>query len=124
MPDLWTFRAEGARRWTLSNGLLLDLGLASVVLVPTEGDVEVLADYRLGAGIASSGFEALVSVHGRWAATAEDASFAEASVHQLTLSGSLVRSRLRPTLFFRLPLDDELKDGLSMVIGIGATLSF
>jgi len=117
--------ARGDMEWSLqgAEGARLALGAGASGFFPKGEDSELFLNYRLGAGIAASQFQAMAWFTGRWNVTSEDADFAESTAHQLTVAGSLTQGRARPTLYVRFPLDDNL-DLLKLTLGMGVTIGF
>jgi hypothetical protein len=122
-PDVWTFRGDLAWQSTTEAGFRLLLGAGPTAMVPKDGDAELLVDYRLGVGYAVPQVVLAAWFTGRWIATAEDTDFSEASTHQLTVAATGARGRVRPAIYVRLPLDDDL-DILKMSLGLGLTFGF
>jgi hypothetical protein len=57
----------------------------------------------------------------RWSAT-EDGSFGERSLHQVGLFANLGRGNIRPTLQFRIPIDDDLRESMKWSGGMGVQI--
>jgi hypothetical protein len=75
-------------------------------------DYGALASYnaglaRFGAGIA-----------GRWYATEDDGSFAETSLHHVTMSSDVRVGTIRPGISLRLPLDKPYREVVSSTVGL------
>jgi hypothetical protein len=68
---------------------------------------------RLGGGLS-----------GRYIASLEDGSFDERSMHQLTFCLDFYLGALRPGFYIRIPMDEDLKDVVSVVYGIGLGIDF
>jgi hypothetical protein len=66
----------------------------------------------------------MLTLSGRWLVSEDDGDFGENSAHFLTMHATLKSSRIRPTVFVRIPTDDPVKEYLGTVLGIGATFGF
>jgi hypothetical protein len=123
-PEVWTARGAVSMDRVQPGGLRYRIGLAPHVMIPKEGDVEVFLNYEAGGGFEMPTFGVLVVFHGRWLATEEGGDFGERSAHEIVLSGTYKGTRIRPTAFVRMPLDDDIKDALKMVLGVGISVGF
>lgn len=105
------------------SGPVTRIRIGPTVFVPRTDDpsdeTEVMADYSGYLGYRTARVEAGAAITGRFMVTVDGGSLGERTVHQLTLGGSLRGGRIRPHAFVRLPLDDDLKEELKSVIGVG-----
>jgi hypothetical protein len=61
---------------------------------------------------------------GRYIATLDEGSFDERSIHQLTFCLDIDLGALRPGFYIRIPMDEQLKDVVNVVYGIGLAIDF
>lgn len=116
MANYWLRLSEGE-----AAGLALRLRGGPVTWIPTDGgDVELLGVYSAQLWYQGAGFSLGGGYVGRGILTDEDASFDEATVHQVGGSANLTLGRLVPGLQFRVPLDEE--DGVDFIAGLNLGL--
>jgi hypothetical protein len=101
-----------------------DLRVVPAAWIQTENDAET--DFVIGYG-GTLRYEADVArigggLTGRWIATADNADFGEASIHQLELQADFLRGSVRPGLQLKLPLDDDLSNALDKSWGFTLTV--
>ncbi len=121
VPETWS--AQGGVEWTYhpEGGLLVGFGAGPSGLFPKDDDAELFVNYRAGVGVAAAQIRLMAWFSGRWLATSDGADLADATSHQLTLTGSLTRGNIRPSMFLRVPLDDDL-DILKFALGAGLVI--
>ena len=61
---------------------------------------------------------------GRYAASMDEGTFGERSMHQLTFGLDVILGIFRPGAYIRIPLDDEYKEMINSVIGISLGIDF
>lgn len=59
-----------------------------------------------------------LGVAGRWAASVDEGSFSENSLHQLGLSADVLLKGVRPGISVRIPLDEEYRDLVKSSVGL------
>ena len=65
---------------------------------------------------------ATIGVTGRLLATESDLSLAERTFHMATGTLELRRGRIRPSLLFRMPLDQSMRESISATVGFGLAI--
>jgi hypothetical protein len=60
---------------------------------------------------------------GRYDVSAEDLDFGERTSHQLGLAASFKTANMRPGLFARIPLDEDTRDLVGWVVGLGFSIT-
>ena len=124
LPNVFTARAGAELRSVSPSGLLIGAKLGPSVLVPSEGggDPELFADYGVQGGYEGSAIRATIGVTGRLLATESDLSLAERTFHMATGTLELRRGRIRPSLLFRMPLDQSMRQSLNATVGFGLAI--
>jgi hypothetical protein len=126
LPNVFTARAGAELRSVSPSGLLIGAKLGPSVLVPSGGDSggdpELFADYGVQGGYEGSAIRATIGVTGRLLATESDLSLAERTFHMATGTLELRRGRIRPSLLFRMPLDDSMRESISATVGFGLAI--
>lgn len=119
----WSFSADVSYALADASGLRFEVGGGPMLALPKGGGKNpIYANYRAGFGLEVSQVRFMSYLSGRWYVNDSGANFGEATVHQLTLAGTYVVQRVRPTLFVRVPLDKDLSDVLSTMVGLGVTI--
>ena len=119
----WSFSADVSYALADASGLRFEVGGGPMLALPKGGGTKpVYVNYRAGFGLEVSRVRFMSYLSGRWYVNDSGANFGQATVHQLTLAGTYVGRRVRPTVFVRVPLDQDLSDVLSTVLGLGVTL--
>jgi hypothetical protein len=106
-------------------GLLAGLAIGSSAMISTEGgDPEVFGDY--GGRIAYDGPKAYLGAEltGRILFSSQQGSLTDRTVHQLTGTLELRPGRVRPQLRVRLPLDQDYRDAVGVIVGAGVSFAF
>jgi hypothetical protein len=124
LPNVFTARAGAELRSVFPSGLLIGAKLGPSVLVPSEGgaDPELFADYGVQGGYEGSAIRATIGVTGRLLATESDLSLTERTFHMATGTLELRRGRIRPSLLFRVPLDESMRESISATVGFGLAI--
>jgi hypothetical protein len=124
LPNVFTARAGAELRSVFPSGLLIGAKLGPSVLVPSEGgaDPELFADYGVQGGYEGSAIRATIGVTGRLLATESDLSLTERTFHMATGTLELRRGRIRPSLLFRMPLDQSMRESISATVGFGLAI--
>jgi hypothetical protein len=126
-PNIAGVRAALEGRWVNKGGLLLGAKLGGSILITTAGDPLVQTvkyiDYGGRAGFAGSSFQATVALTGRMASQATTGTgFSARTHHAATGAVELRKGIVRPRVSLRIPLDKDLKDVASAVLGLGVTI--
>ena len=108
-------------------GTLLTLRGGPAMWFPTGergSEIQVLIDYQAAVGVDVSRLTVQVGFTGRLNAKSQSAvgqSFGERTVHQAAAALGYRFAGAHPMLWVRLPLDQDLTEVLSMVLGLGVT---
>jgi hypothetical protein len=126
LPNMFSARAGAELRSVFPSGLLIGAKLGPSLLVPSGGnsggDPELFADYGVQGGYEGSTIRATIGVTGRLLVTESDFSLAERTFHMATGTLELRRGRIRPSLLFRVPLDQSMRESLSATVGFGLAI--
>jgi len=126
VPDLVTVR--GGVEWikVQPGGLLLGAAIGPTLLVDDGfDDAELLGDYGFRIGYRGEGIQTYAALTGRINVTSDDSDgLSERTQHQLTGALALRRGRLRPEFLLRVPLDDEARDLVGVIVGAGLRLVY
>ncbi|HJR36332.1 MAG TPA: hypothetical protein VJ817_15350 [Gemmatimonadales bacterium] len=126
LPNVFTARAGAEVRSLSPSGLLIAAKLGPSVLVPSKGtsgdDPELFADYGVQVGYEGSAIRATIGVTGRLLATESDLTLAERTFHMATGTLELRRGRIRPSLLFRMPLDQSMRESIRATVGLGLAI--
>lgn len=107
-----------------TSGLTFRLRGGPSFLVGTEdGGSQWLLGYSAQVGYETEPFSVNAGFTGR-ANLSEEGNFGERSVHQLGLAANLGLGNVRPGIHFRMPLDQDTRDGLDYVVGINLGIQF
>jgi hypothetical protein len=125
LPDVLTFAGRVRYRRADPSGLTVDAGLGPSIWVPIQsgsGDTEVVLHHHFSAGYRGPTAWMAFGVGGLLIAT-EEGSLAERTIYQLGASAGLSRGKVRPALHLIIPLDEDIKTDVDMVIGLGVALA-
>lgn len=108
------------------NGAFARIRFGATFYHPTGGGVggenEMYLNYGLRIGRETPAVRVSAEVTGRWLLSANDASFAEATVHQGAVTASFLSGAVRPYVGFRIPIDEDLKPVLDHALIVGVTM--
>jgi hypothetical protein len=123
LPDVLTIAGRIRYHRTDTDGLTLDAGGGPSIWAPTQGgaDTEVLLHQHVSAGYRGANAWMTFGFGGVLILT-EDLSLADRTIYQLGASAGLSRGQVRPALHVIIPLDDEIKNDVDMVIGLGVAI--
>jgi hypothetical protein len=121
LPNVLTVRAGAELRSVSAGGMLIGAKIGPSLLVSTKGgyDPELFADYGVQGGYEGAAFRATVGITGRYLATESELNFAERTLHTITGTIELRRGQVRPSLLFRMPLDESALNG---TVGFGLAI--
>lgn len=124
LPNVFTARAGLELGSVFPSGLLIGAKLGPSVMVPSEGggDPELFADYGVQGGYEGAAIRATIGVTGRLLATESDLTLTERTFHMATGTLELRRGRIRPSLLFRVPLDQSMRESISATVGFGLAI--
>ncbi len=121
MPNVLTVYGNVAYHHIKSEGLMLGMEIGPKLAIPTkdsEGDTELFLHYGLSAGFRTGGVAFKAELAGIGIITEEADNFGDRFVHMLAFGVQWVRGSIRPGIFYKIYLKEELRDIVSGVIGI------
>lgn len=125
--EILTVAGTGTYRHRTEDGFVA-LATAGVDMwIPTEGgggDTEFFGLYGGQAGYEDETWSAMGGVMGRAYLSGQGGNIAERTIHELGAQIGYQWASVRPSFFFRLPLDEGIRDDLDVVVGIGLRLGF
>lgn len=125
LPNVFTARAGAEVRSVSPEGLLIGAKLGHSLWVSSKsggGDPELFADYGVKGGYEGAAIRATIGVTGRLLATESGLSLDERTFHMATGTLELRRGRIRPSLLFRMPLDQSMRQSLNATVGFGLAI--
>ncbi len=123
VPELLSVQIRATPRHQTPSGLLVEAHMGGTATVPTEGgETDVLGDYGFRAGYGGTQAEALLGITGRLLLTG-DGTIGERTLHQFTARVVFDVGGARPHFVLRFPLDDDLTDIFTYVVGAGITVA-
>lgn len=120
-PDILTIYGNFAFRGVRSSGLLFGFEIGPYLYIPTEDDgldTEFFLHYGLSGGFQVSDFAVLAELIGTVIITEDVDVFSDRFVHSISFGGQWMGSMMRPGIFYKLYLKEELKDWVKGVLGI------
>ena len=72
----------------------------------------------MSGGVRASNFAFVMELLGLFFATDDADEFADKFTHSLALGAQLTSTRVRPPVFYSVPLDDDFEDVISGIIGV------
>lgn len=119
LDDIVSIHAGLNFRQAYDSGLSVRLRGAPALLVPTEGgDAELFVLYSAQAWYTVDKTSLGGGVSGRILTTESDVDLGERTLHQLALAASVELGRYRPGVQLRLPLDEDLRGFVDLVVGL------
>ncbi len=117
LDDVVSIHAGFNYRKTYDSGLSLRLRGAPVLDIPTaDGDTELFVLYSAQVWYKVDRTSLGGGVSGRILTTEGEFDLGERTLHQLALAGSVELGRYRPGVQVRIPLDEDLRDILDLVV--------
>lgn len=120
-PEILTATAKiNYRKKNVSN-LFVRLRGGPALFLGTEEfgeDADVFLDYSAQMGYEGFLLYLIGGISGRFSATSDDGAIGDRSIYQLGAAANLVLGNVRPGILFRLPLDEDLRDDLDLVLGL------
>jgi hypothetical protein len=98
-------------------------GMSLWAPVGDRDDEEAFLVYGGQVGYSPASVRVLAGVTGRWILTEDTDGIAEATFHQLGVTGGPSFGRFHPALHLRMPLDEDLLDVVDFVWGLSVTVS-
>jgi hypothetical protein len=125
-PDLVTVR--GGIEWikVQPGGLLLGAAFGPTLLVDDGfGHAELLGDYGFRIGYRNEALQAHGALTGRINVTSDDVGgLSERTQHQASGVLAMRRGSVRPEFLLRFPLDDDSRDIVGVIVGVGLRLVY
>ncbi|UCH98170.1 MAG: transporter [Candidatus Aminicenantes bacterium] len=120
MPNVLTIYGNLAYHHIKSEGLMLGLEIGPKLAIPTKngGDAELYAHYGLSGGYRTGGIAFKAELAGIAVITEEVDDFGDRFIHSLAFGLQWVRGSIRPGIFYKIYLKEEMKDIVSGVLGI------
>lgn len=87
-------------------------------------DEELLMKYTAQLGYASSQFRIIGGISGLWLLSEDNLNFGERTWHQLGFETNLRLGMLQPAFYLRIPLDEDLRNLIDAVFGLGLNVSW
>lgn len=112
------------QNWNRVTGLVIRFAAGPELWIPTEDgvDSDVVALYNAQFGYATEQFTLMGGFGGLLVLSEEDANLGERSLHQATVSISLLTGNVRPGIHLRLPLDEDMTDTVDYGIGLNVAV--
>jgi hypothetical protein len=127
VPDYLTVVMTPSYQQRIGASGVLGLEVGPQVLIPTGGegnDVEIFLQYGAAAGLQRETVSLLVEVIGLYTMTFSEVSAGDRFYHSLQGKVATQIGLFRPSLFYRLPLDDNQKDFLDSSLGLQLEVTF
>ena len=123
-PKMTTLSLMVGARTAGTSGPFARFLVGPAVMRPDEGDTEVFLGYGVQAGVAIQRVTAAAAFTGRaWVTDGDECDdVGDCTIHQLTLSAGYRLGLVEPVAFVRVPLDEDLGDVLTSVIGLGLSV--
>ncbi len=124
--ELLTVTGTGTYRHRTEEGFVAVTTAGAEVWFSTEsgGSTEVFGLYGGQAGYENETWSATAGVMGRAFLSADRGNLGERTHHELGAQIGYQVASVRPTVFFRLPLDEDIREGLDYVVGLKIRVGF
>lgn len=120
-PDVLTIFANYAQHRSNANNFLFGFEIGPNICVPTEedgGDTEIFMHYGFRMGMQSSTLIFFAELIGLAILTEEVDEFDDRFLHTVVFGGQWNDGRLKPGIFYKIYLKDDLQDFVDGVLGI------
>lgn len=130
IPDMYTVYLNYAYRNTSSDVTIFGLEFGPQIFIPkpkegvSEPDTEVLMHYGLSTGIKLAPLSIMVEVLGLAIVTEDFDDFGDRFEHHAAAGLWLTGSTLRSSVFYQIPLHDDLKEVTKGVFGVKLEVAF
>lgn len=121
LPEYLTLVMTPNYRQRVGTSGVLGLEVGPQVLIPTggEGDeLEIFLQYGIAAGLQASSLSLLAEFMGLFMMTIDDLDLGERFVNSVQARASTRIGLFRPSVFYRLPLDDNQQEFLDASLGV------
>ena len=126
LPNAWVVYGNMAWRTESSDGGIFGFEIGPEAWIPegnTNDESELLLHYGLSGGGGTQHFAFLAELMG-WIVITEDyEDFGDRFEHQLAFGVGLRDYTVRPSLWYQIPLDDDLRNSIDGVIGLQVEVS-
>ena len=126
LPNHWTIYANMAWRMESLEGGIFGFEIGPEVWIP-EGDIdadaELLFHYGFSGGAGTRHFAFLAEFMGLFVATESGGDFGDRFEHHLAFGVGLRNYTVRPSLWYQIPLHDDLRETVNGVIGLQVEVS-
>ncbi len=125
LPDVLTLYGNYAFRSSKPGGAIFGFEIGPNFLIPTEdgGDSELFLHYGLTAGFQMTQLAIIGEFAGIAVITEDVDDFGDRLTHVLAFGAQWTGNRLRPGIFYKLYLDEDLSDSVDGVLGIKLDVS-
>jgi len=126
LDERMSFVAAVTYRRTSDDADRLGLEAGTVIVTGTGGgsdETDVWLTYGAGMDFPTGSFRIGLGMEGRVLTTESGLNLGERSFHHLNVEGGWAEGRIRPRVRIRVPVDDELGEIVSYIIGVGVDLS-
>ena len=125
LPDVLTLYGNYAFRSSKPGGAIFGFEIGPNFLIPTEdgGDSELFLHYGLTAGFQMTQLAIFAELAGIAIITEDVDDFGDRLSHVIAFGAQWTGSRLRPGVFYKLYLDEDLSDSVDGVLGIKLDVS-
>ena len=130
MPDVYTVYMNVAFRNTSSDATIFGMEFGPQIFIPkpkegeSGGDTEVLMHYGLSSGIKLSRLSIMAELLGLAIVTEDIDDFEDRFEHHAAFGLSLRGNTLRTSVFYQIPLHDDLKEITQGVLGMKLEVAF
>ena len=126
LTNAWIIYANMAWRMESLEGGIFGLEIGPEVWIP-EGDIdadaELLFNYGFSGGAGTRHFAFLAELMGLFVATEDIEDFGDRFEHHLAFGVGVRNCTVRPSLWYQIPLHDDMRDAINGVIGLQVEVS-
>ncbi len=126
LTNAWIIYANMAWRMESLEGGIFGLEIGPEVWIP-EGDIdadaELLFHYGFSGGAGTRHFAFLAELMGLFVATEDIEDFGDRFEHHLAFGVGVRNCTVRPSLWYQIPLHDDMRDAINGVIGLQVEVS-
>ena len=126
LPNAWVIYANMAWRMESLEGGIFGLEIGPEVWIPEKdagGDSELWFPYGFSGGAGTRHFAFLAEVMGLFLATEDTDEFSDRFEHHLAFGVGVRNYTVRPSLWYQIPLHDDLREVIDGVIGLQVEVS-
>jgi hypothetical protein len=121
LPDVLTIYGNFAYHYRQINGGMFGVEIGPQLLVPTgelEGDTELFGHYGLAGGFALPKAAIFAELLGVFIVSEDVDKFGDRFIHSFAFGAQYTGSFVRPGLFYTLPLDEDINEDISGMLGL------